>query len=90
MDKWKKKTLGEIRDEDIRNLKTVSTIYGISENYKDMIIRQHNEVFDQLSKAVSVGKIMQEILLERMTPQEISAELKKRMMKVEVEGIEEV
>lgn len=86
-DRWKEKTIGQIKEETEKTIMTVSGIYHVSDGYRQMLIKDHDEVFDQLQKAVTVGKIFQNMLKEFMSPGMIAIRLREEMLKADASGV---
>lgn len=86
-DRWREKTIGQIKEETGKTIMTVSGIYHVSDGYRKIMMQDHDEVFDQLQKAVTVGKIFQNMLKEFMSPAMISKRLQEAMLKADASGV---
>lgn len=85
-DRWKEQTIGKCMQDDCDEILKVSKRSFMRREEEKKLLSMHQEVYDQLSKAVSIGKIYQRILLEHMTKEELKERLRSEMMFVEVKG----
>lgn len=86
MDRWKTSNLGQVLADDQSWIFRLTEKYNISSADADMLQEIHQDVFNQLSKAVTVGKIFQEVLLEYMDKRELAERLRREMLNVEITG----
>lgn len=82
-DKWKGNTIGKVKEADELQIRNISMNNNMKKEDEKKLLDLHEDVFYQLSKAVGMGKILQDMLKEYMPAAEIAAEIKRRMMIVE-------
>ncbi len=83
-DRWKDHTIGEIMEDDLKEIDWIMSFFQGSGWYKDKLEEMYKDVATQLSKSVSVGKLMQQMLLQYMTPAELKEKLRDGMLKIEL------
>lgn len=70
-----------IRIEEVMSIAHIGNLYTV-----DLQNRTRN-VYNQLGKSIKIGKIMQDMLLEYMTPAELKAKIDDRMLKIQAEEL---
>lgn len=83
-DRWKEQTIGRNLQDDCDEILKISKKSFMRREEEKKLLSMHQEVYDQLSKAASIGKIYQKILLEHMTKAELAERLRSEMMIVDV------
>ncbi len=82
MDRWKEKTIGRNMADDLERIKELNRERPEATKESEKILQ---DVYYQLAKSVSVGKVLQGILLEYMPAEELSKRIKEGIMNIMVE-----
>lgn len=77
-----KEKTSEFRREGLAAIKTAVNMYRIHKWYAGQLESYFNRAVDQMETALAVGKVMQDMLIESMSPQDMKKELSRRMLEI--------
>lgn len=77
MDRFREKPIAECHRED-RDLVVRIARKSLSNEDRDALIMRFNEVYAELVRTKKTGKLLQDMLLERMTAKELKERLSER------------
>ena len=87
--KWEKLTLAELMDKDMARIESIMSVSQLGEWYRIELEDMHRELYTQLAKSLKMGKLLQDMLLEFMTPAELKSALRDRMLKIDAADMQQ-
>lgn len=77
-----KEKTSEFRRNGIATIRTTVNLYNVHKWYEDQLESLFDRAIEQMETALAVGKVMQDILLQYMSPQDLKKELNRRMLEI--------